>query len=262
MKVIELIIRPDETESEVAEVFVEGKVDGRNYRFLFDTGASSTRLVSDDYIGKLVSLTKSTAHGVFSSIDEETVKLLKIEIGPINKEYIEVKRLNTNYSGAKSLVGMDILKDYSYEFCFDKNIIIVNPDRCEANDQGLVIGKKYHPYVDVFFQETKATSVWDTGAGITVVNLNFIKENPEFFEEIDKTKGTDSTGATKEGPMFIMKTPKIANIEFPSHKVAGVDLSQVNMTTEIPMDMILGYSTLSKANWFFDFPNKKWAVLR
>jgi len=25
-------------------------------------------------------------------------------------------------------------------------------------------------------------------------------------------------------------------------------------------DLILGYSTLSKANWLFDFPRKKWAI--
>jgi hypothetical protein len=27
------------------------------------------------------------------------------------------------------------------------------------------------------------------------------------------------------------------------------------------MTMILGYSTLSQANWLFDFPRRKWGIL-
>lgn len=262
MKEIELIIKPDENESEVAEVLVQGKIDGRNYSFLLDSGAASTTLVSDKYIGNLETFKKSTAHGVFSSSEEDLIKISKIEIGPINMECVEVKRLNKEYISARNLVGMDVLKDFSFELCFDKSRMVINPELYDANYQELVLGKKYHPYIELFLQEIRANAVWDTGAGVTVVDLNFIKENPNSFEEVEKSKGVDYTGAGQETPMFIMKTPKIADIEFPSHKVAGVDLSYVNRTTEIPMDIILGYSTLSKANWFMDFPNKKWAILK
>jgi hypothetical protein len=34
----------------------------------------------------------------------------------------------------------------------------------------------------------------------------------------------------------------------------------MNASIEIPMDLILGYSTLRKANWVFDFPRKQWAI--
>jgi hypothetical protein len=36
----------------------------------------------------------------------------------------------------------------------------------------------------------------------------------------------------------------------------------VNATIEVPMDLILGYSTLNKAHWLFDFPGQRWAVLK
>jgi len=49
---------------------------------------------------------------------------------------------------------------------------------------------------------------------------------------------------------------------FPPHRVAGVDLSHVNSTIEVRMDMILGYGTLRKANWLFDFPRKRWAITK
>jgi hypothetical protein len=60
--------------------------------------------------------------------------------------------------------------------------------------------------------------------------------------------------------MFIMSATTIGNQLFPPHRVAGVDLSHVNSTVEMPMDLIVGYSTLSLANWWFDFPRKRWAI--
>lgn len=261
MKVIELRIKPDENEPEAAEVLVEGKIDNRDYCFLLDTGAARTTLVPDDYIGQLEVLNQSIGHGVFSSGEEELIKVSKIEIGPIYKDSATVKRLKHNFIGARNIVGMDVLKEYSYAFYFNKNKAVIDPGIGVVNGQELVLGKNHHPYVEVFFGGIQAKAVWDTGAGITVVDLTFIKENPEFFEELEMSKGTDSTGATQESPMFLMKSPKLANLELPPHKVAGVDLSHVNKTTEIPMDMILGYSTLSKANWFFDFPKREWAIL-
>jgi hypothetical protein len=44
--------------------------------------------------------------------------------------------------------------------------------------------------------------------------------------------------------------------------VAGVDLSRVNATIAVPMDLVLGYTTLRHANWWFDFPRRRWAVTR
>lgn len=63
-----------------------------------------------------------------------------------------------------------------------------------------------------------------------------------------------------ETPLFIMTSPIIGNYAFSPHKVAGVDLSHVNSHTDIPMDLILGYTTLRQANWLFDFPRKRWAI--
>jgi hypothetical protein len=34
----------------------------------------------------------------------------------------------------------------------------------------------------------------------------------------------------------------------------------VNDSIEVPMDLILGYTTLSQANWLFDFPDKRWTI--
>jgi hypothetical protein len=74
--------------------------------------------------------------------------------------------------------------------------------------------------------------------------------------------GTDSTGNSQQTPKYIMKPSKIGTHLFPLTEVVGVDLTHINSSTEIPMSMILGYTTLSKANWVFDFPNKRWCIAK
>jgi hypothetical protein len=160
---------------------------------------------------------------------------------------------------------MNLLKEFRLHFHFDENRVSVDAhDDWEdsAEHQDLFLDAKYHPYLDVQFGAEKAHAVWDTGAGITVVDTNFITAHPAFFQEVGQSIGTDSSGSQAKTPMFVMSSAVIADRMFPPLRVAGVDLSFVNSTLAVPMDLILGYNALSKANWLFDFPRKKWAITR
>ncbi len=48
-----LIIEPDPEDVEAAQVFVDGTIDGRPYRFLLDTGAARTCVQFDAYTSTL-----------------------------------------------------------------------------------------------------------------------------------------------------------------------------------------------------------------
>lgn len=265
MSVINLEIKPDKEDIEAAEVYVKGIIGSKKYRFILDTGSAKTYVQFDDYTSTFDSFQKNNTSGVFAERNDDLITVPYIELGPISKRNFTIARSSQDSSNTRNLIGMDLLKDFCLHFLFEKDRVLVDNLKdfsTNENLQELILGKKYHPYIYVQFENVKATAVWDTGAGITVADINFIRKNPLFFEEIGKSKGIDSTGTKIETPMFTMQTAIIGDIEFPSHTVAGVDLSHVNSTTEIPMDLILGYSTLSKANWVFDFPNEKWAILK
>ena len=160
---------------------------------------------------------------------------------------------------------MDVLRDVSCHFCFDVGRVYVAPSGESIlgnNAQEVSYDRRFHPYIEVQFKELAARAQWDTGAGITIADLNFVVKHPALFTEAGRSQGTDASGFTMETPMFIMAASTIGGKEFPPHKVAAVDLAQVNATTDIPMDLILGYSTFSKANWLFDFPAGKWALTK
>ncbi|TFH30073.1 MAG: hypothetical protein E4G98_02750 [Promethearchaeota archaeon] len=261
---ISLIIQSDAEDTDCAEIFVEGKMGDKNCQFLLDTGAARTHVKLDDLTATYDRIHTDNSSGVFSKSKYDFITITNIEFGPIIKSNFTIARYTEKNSDYRNLIGMDILKEFRCRFLFDENRISVDdPENIGTDDtlHDLFLGKKFHPYVTIQLGQMTWNTVWDTGAGITVVDMDIIKKFPEFFQEMGHSLGTDSSGTTMDTPLFIMAASKIGDKGFPPQKVAGVDLSQVNSTTEVPMDMILGYTTLSKANWLFDFPRQKWAVL-
>lgn len=263
MRGFTLIIKPDEEEAAAAEVLVEGTIGGRAYRFLLDTGSARTTVVYDGYTAAFDCVETSDSSGVFASSRDDLITVPSIELGPIARHDFTVARMAAQAPARRNLIGMDLLKDFCCYFLFDENRVTVDgsgEDTAGYAFQALFLDRKFHPYVEVQFGALKAQAVWDTGAGITVVDLGLIERHPAFFAEAGRSTGTDSTGSSLETPLFIMAETVIGGHVFAPHKVAGVDLAPVNATTDVPMDLILGYSTLSQANWLFDFPRQRWAV--
>jgi hypothetical protein len=168
-------------------------------------------------------------------------------------------------AGVVSLIGVDLLRDFRLHFLFDEDRVSVNegsPMDAAHSSEPLMMDKRDHPYIQVQFGDGQANAVWDSGSSITIADLNFINRQSAFFAEAGHSTGTDATGAQAETAMFMMSSASIGGYLFPPHRVAGVDLSGANATLDMPMDLIIGYSTFSKANWWFDFPAKKWMISR
>lgn len=265
MSELELIIQPDADEPEAAEVLVDGRVGDRVYRFLLDTGAARTNLLRDDYTAAFESVGTNASSGVFAPATDDLILVPSIEVGSMTRRDFTAARAADRQPGVRNLIGMDLLKDYRLHFLFDRNRVLVNPQDSDETGyrwQDVRFDSRFHPYVDVSFSAVTAHAVWDTGASLTVADTNFIARHPALFQAAGQSTGTDSTGAQVETPMFIMTATVIGGCAFPPRRVAGVDLSQVNAHIEIPMDLILGYSTIYRANWLFDFPRRRWVITK
>jgi hypothetical protein len=62
-------------------------------------------------------------------------------------------------------------------------------------------------------------------------------------------------------PIFLMKKLEIAGRIFKPHKVVALDISHIQKVAQLPMEMILGYSTLRQADWHMNFPRQEWKLL-
>lgn len=264
MDYLELDIKFDEEEPTAAEVFVDGKIGTHDYRFLLDTGAAKTHIIFDEYNADFETVGVKETSGVFKKMQDDLIKIPSIEFGPIAKSNIVIARAAAQFEGMNSLIGMDILKDFRCHFMFDENRVYIDREVDTASNQvsnTLITDSGYHPYIDVQVGSQIAQTVWDSGASLTVVDASFIQKNSSLFERAGSSTGTDASGTSVETTMYVMAESLIGGYSFPKCRVAEVDLSQVNASIEIPMDMILGYNIFSKANWLFDFPRKTWMIL-
>lgn len=254
-----LIVVPDEDDPDGASLYVEGRLGSRPYRFLLDTGAGRTFLVYDEHSAGFERVDGGGSSGVFAKSTHDVIRVPRLEIGEMVRENVMISRGSPDEGRTVSLIGMDVLKDASYHFLFDQNRVLVDAEY-SISTEPLWVDKVYHPYVDVGLGAHQASAVWDTGASMTVVDLRLVEAHPTYFEAVGHSVGTDSTGQQMETPMYLIRGAVIGGRQFAPHRAAGVDLSHVNTGLERPMDFILGYTTLSQANWLFDFPRLRWAI--
>jgi gag-polyprotein putative aspartyl protease len=263
MNGFDVIIQPDAEDADAAEIFVDGAIGGRPYRFLLDTGAARSCVRYDEYTATFTSVGTDTSSGVFAGGSRDLVSAPSLTLGAISRTNFTLARAAQGETGRQNLIGMDLLKDLRCHFCFDERRVEVD----EGGDgvdgiafEELFLDQRGHPYVPVRLGDVIASAVWDTGSGMTVVDTNFIARTPGFFPAAGQSIGTDSTGAQQETPMYLMAAATIGGHTFPTQRVAAVNLSQVNATLERPMDLIVGYNLYSQAHWLFDFPRRRWRI--
>lgn len=259
---IPLIVEPDRDEPECAEVMVDGSIAGRPYRFILDTGAARTHVVADDFTTTLAKYGQHNSSGVFAVSSSPLVTLPELVVGPMAGSTVDALLVDATQPGARNLLGMDVLKGHCCHFQFDSQTLVVEGSKALDAMRPLQMDDGSHPYVEVSWPGVTAQCVWDSGAGMTIVDHAFWLKHPDLFEEAGTSVGTDATGTQVETPTFVMAEAEIGGEQFARHKVAVVDLSQANATMDLPMDLILGYTTLRQANWLFDFPAKRWAITR
>ncbi len=253
-----MLIHPDPDDPNCADIMVDALIAGRPYSLRLDTGAARTQLLADDHLARLATLGRDTSAGAFGQPqDRDIVTIGDLSMGDLDVPPLDVVRVDA--PGQQSLLGMDVLREHRCEFRFGDEMLVLDGASCPATSLDLQLDDRGHVYIELGWDAAIASACWDSGAGITVVDRAFRLRYAELFSEAGRSAGTDSTGTQFAATTFTMAGPRVAGIQFPSSKVAVIDLSPLNRELEFPMDLIAGYPLLRQANWLFDFPARRWA---
>lgn len=257
-------IEPDPDDPDCAVPFVDGTVASRAYRFVLDTGAARTTMLADEYTAGLPPVGTDHGRGAFGAVNATVVRVSDVAVGPLQAPSLDVARVDGAGPGAQSLLGMDLIGQYRCLFRLGAGVVDVGPPASGRDvPSDLPTDSRGHFYVHVSWAhapELSGYACWDSGAGITIVHHGFWQAHRELFRETGTAEGTDASGTQMRTPLVQMSGVVIGGRPFSPHKAAVVDLSAANATLERPMDLILGYPTLSQADWLFDFPARKWAL--
>ena len=259
MPTIPLIIEIDPEDEQCAMVFVEANVADRPYRFILDTGASRTQVVGDDFIDTLETIGEHRSRGVFAQSSQRTVLLPDIAIGPLESGTL-VASVAPRSESTHSLIGMDLWYRHRLHFLFDRAALVIDETPIGIVSNSLALDESNHMYLEASWPTVTAICVWDSGAGMSIVDEAFWSKNRDLFTTVEESVGVDAFGEQRSATTYEVSGMVIGGREFTPHHVAVVDLSAANSTLDTPMDMILGYPTLRQNNWYFDVPQRLWGI--
>jgi hypothetical protein len=256
---IPLIVEIDAEDQQCAIVFVDACVADQTYRFILDTGASRTQVVADDFIDTLETIGEHRSRGVFALSSQRTVLIPNIAIGPLEGGAIEASVAPRSES-VHPLIGMDLLSRHRLHFLFDREVLVIDESPLDFVSISLALDESNHLYLVASWPTATANCVWDSGAGMSIVDEAFWSKNRGLFTTVEDSIGVDASGAQRSSTTYEVSGMALGGRQFAPHHVAVVDLSAANSTLATPMDMILGYPTLRQYNWFFDVPQRLWSI--
>lgn len=260
MNKIHLHYKFEDEHQDIAEIWIDGQVDDSSQRFILDTGCSRTSLYYSDFSAKYTSLGSRQYSSAFGSAMSDFIKVSHIGCGPIQHTDITIARTALG-GNDKNLFGMDLLNNSILHFLpQQKEIEILSNSSFVTHSHNLYLDSGSIPFIELDINNKTAIAVWDTGAGITIVDQKFLIQNSNLFLSCGKTQGSDSAGHSFETEIYLMKSIKIGDYFFPEHRVVPIDLNHLILQTGRRIDFILGYSTLRHANWLIDFPARKWQI--
>jgi hypothetical protein len=237
---------PDPKDSRACQAFADALVDGVPTRMLLDTGTYRS------YVPHRI-----VAHAVPDD-DANTSGPVLVHVGTVQWGSLIAHDLTVNMNPPDwphpALLGMDVLGPHSCDFRFSERALEIDgPSRSDAF-LTLQTPSNMTPTVPVHWEGASTNAIWDTGAGITIVHRTWAEAHPDIVTITDEFgTGTNITGATGRNPKGRLASCRIGRATFPE-QACGV----TNSPGLEGIDLIVGLPLISQANWYMDFPERRW----
>lgn len=250
-----LPVLPDTSDPRACQVLLDAVADGVPIRMLLDTGTYRSSVPHRDVPTDGLQQNARSGSGVFGSakVDETLMRLGVLEWGSLTTRDLTVTMDSPGWPHPP-LLGMDVLGSHACHFRFGEGVLELDgPAPCEPL-LPLPTPSDKTPALPVQWEGITIKAVWDTGAGITLIDHAWAEAHPEIVAIADESgTGTDVHGASNQHPMGRLAPCRIGQVTFPEQDCGVLDLSGINI------DMILGLPLISHANWYMDFPRQRWS---
>lgn len=251
---IPLIIEPDPYDADCAVLWIDGQVGGQPARFILDSGATRSRVTISGEDRSPLQM--GTASAVFGPEQSGRAVVREIRLGAVTAKHLEVDVISPPHS-QPGLLGVDFLSSHSLLLDLDRSALGIDeqpPDGLAW--QTLRRGEHGHPQIQLDWHEVSGRAAWDSGAGMTIASQTFVTANPHLFTPAGETTGTDANGRRLQTPTYTVAPCELGGIQLRPHRIAVIDLAKAGAND---IDLIVGYTTISQANWCIDFPLHQWA---
>lgn len=254
MSLMTVVVSPDPDDSRAVQAWVDVTVDGSPLRMLLDTGSGRSAIPAST-LPKTEAPQSSSGRGVSGSESMNQrgqVGCLSLP-GAHSCPGLVVDVLPDGWAHP-ALLGRDVLQGHTCDFRFTDGTIEIDPNSppaslrvCGPEDETRALA------VTIRWPNSEVTAVWDTGAGIAIVDRSWALDHPDAVAFTDiGGEGTDATGTAVTGVHGTLAAYTIAGIDFPEQPCGIVDLSSLNAQMTEPIRVIFGLPQIVQANWYLD----------
>ncbi len=261
MPQVPVTLDPDPNDDRALQCWVDADAAGAKHRLLLDTGSRRSSVPREGAFATAELHGTGTGRGASGdSATDQLIRIRSLGVGDLTMEDVLVELQPENWSHPP-LLGTHVFEPYVCAFRFSKGRIDVDVD---DHADAASWGDSWTPAVELCWDETLVRAVWDTGAGITIVDQAWAEQHPEAVTVSGvQDHGIDSTGRAVPGQRGTLMGFTVHGTRFAGGQPCGiVDLSPLNAhMSRGPINMFLGLPQIRQADWVLDFPQRKIAVL-
>jgi hypothetical protein len=246
-----------------SQLYLQCFIGGMLQSCFLDTGSNRNTIRADQFSAQLPVVGKSQFSGASGTAKEcETVSAPEVRIDSL----VRASQLFTRCSDASDFpttIGITYFENTSFELNFAK-AQLVSP----ALKPSLLVTyplrrlEKGHRIISVQIANETVSAVFDTGAGLTSIDEEFVKSHPTSFVFIQDIPAKDVTGTTFMMKLYQMKSLTIGGRVIPDDYVLAMPIvtSLKKYLGDVPL--ILGLNHIQKLNWYFDLSENTWGILK
>lgn len=232
--------------------------DGVNIPMVFDTGSSGVQLLKATWNAEYPVLrqeVRRSASGVTFTCD--VISIQKISLEGFEQQGFEADRCELE--DAPQLLSLHFFDENVLYFDFSNNRLdLNNPD-----SRGILPLRTYsrgHVALGLVVAGEQKFGVFDTGAGLSSVDLSFAESHSDEFEFLQDIDGNDAGGKPIKLKLFKLKTIEINGLLLTDEVVLAFDFGDFRDYFGADVPIILGFNIITKFNWTIDLRNSLWSV--
>lgn len=239
-------------DADSGQFFVTGSVDNVEQDFFLDTGSPHTFVHAIDHLKKKpITHSKSYFSASGQAKQFDYIDVQNLSIGPITSHNVPVALIHDLDSEPPKL-GLNIFKPHKVEFDFiNHQLSAITSLKSETSFE---LGPKGHIQLVANFGNQKVVCIFDTGAGLSVIDSKFVEKYPDFFQLADSeaTVG-DANDVNTATAIYNVSTFAIGNVDFSNSTVVALDMDDFKSILGVDHMMILGFNHIVGKRWAFDF---------
>lgn len=246
------------------KIYTECTFDSEKQKCFFDSGSATTSIADSPFSQRYKSIGKIEIRGASgSSVEADWIVIKRLQIADSILPLHQVARWPKDTPRNESLIGIDCFQGKTLQLDFRKLFL-----RSTRSPIPIHLAKRRFSFAPAGMallegqvDSQNAVGVWDTGAGLTSVDLAFVQKHPKQFKYLqDIPGGTDASGKPIFLKLYNLKNLTLGGKIFENLKVVAFDFTPAHNGIGEKTSFIWGYNLIQQSNWYVNMRTREWAM--